>query len=357
MNDADEAWKASKSSRSRSTRFATDVPVVSCVRAACAWLGFSAASIVAVSSVACSSGTRPAKLGSADSVELGVSTFSGVARALGLASDNDSCRYSASELTRFELAQHDASRSSLSRHWGCLALRDNIERDSLDGCMPAPSVALSGRGGRAHVDGTLAYMGFVALPYHYDLDTGDNGHALVRVRVHYYGKLAEDPGNLRHMARKLDRAAEIWTQNAPAADFSGPSVTFVFEVVAAPELAHFSVELAPDCPRSPYLAAHGLDCSTHLLAHEFGHMLGLDDEYDQIRKTTGHLLGSEWWWARDARLRTDTFRCDISSLMCSSRFDASIPRSYDYYLILRRRLCQSAQQRELGSTVPPVTRR
>jgi hypothetical protein len=308
---------------------------------ACVWLGCGAASIASLSSIACSSGTPEAKLASVDPVELRRATFSGVASALGLASDDDSCLYSASELTSIEL-QPNTSRNSLTRYWGCLALRDNIERDSLAGCLPEPSVALAGRGGRAHIEGTLAYMGFVALPYRYDLDTDDDGHARVRLRVHYYGKLAEDPGNLRHMARKLDRAAELWTQNAPAADFDGPPISFVFQVVAAPEQAHFSVELAPRCPRSPYLVAHGLDCSAHFLAHELGHMLGLDDEYNQIRKTAGHILGSEWWWARDARLRTATFRCDISSLMCSSRFDASTPRSYDYYLILRRRLCQRA---------------
>jgi len=312
---------------------------VSCVRTACARLALALgiASIVSVSGFACSGRTREAKLGP---VELSSSTFSGVASAFGLASDHDSCRYGASELARIELEQHETSRISLTRYWGCLALRDNIERDSLDGCLPDPGVVMTGRGGGAHVEGTLAYMGFVALPYRYDLDTDDAGHAVVRVRVHYDGKLAEDPANLQHMARKLDRAAEIWTQNAPAASVGGLPISFVFQIVALPEHAHFSVELAPDCPRSPYLVAHGLDCSPHFLAHELGHMLGLDDEYDQIRKTTGHILGSEWWWARDARLRTATFRCDISSLMCSSKFDASIPRPYDYYLILRRRLCK-----------------
>jgi hypothetical protein len=234
-----------------------------------------------------------------------------------------------------------------------LALRDNIERDSLEGCLPEPSVAMAGNGGRVLVEGTLAYMGFVALPYSYDLDTDQDGNAVVRVRVHYFGELAEDPAHLQHIARKLDRAAEIWTQNAPAATFDGPPVTFAFDVVEVPDHAHFSVELAPGCPRAPYLAAHGLECSSHLLAHEFGHMLGLDDEYNQIGKTAGHLSGAERWWAGNASLRTNAFRCDIGSLMCSSRFDASIPRPYDYYVILRRRLCSRAQYRDFGSEERP----
>jgi hypothetical protein len=308
----------------------------------------SVASFVSVSSVGCSSGVREAR---PDSVASRPPSFSSVASSLGLASDDDSCRYSASELTLMELSQRDTSRLSLSRHWGCLALRDNIERDSLEGCLPDATVAMAGRVGKTRIEGTLAYMGFVALPYRYDLGTDHEGHAVVRVRVHYSGTLADRPENLQHMARKLHRAAEIWTENAPAAEFDGPPVTFTFEVVAAPEHAHFAVELAPGCPRAAYLAAHGLNCSPHFLAHELGHMLGIDDEYNQVRKTTGHVLGAEWWWARNSRLRTETFRCEISSLMCSSRFDASVPRAYDYYLILRRRLCESGKQRDQGSRV------
>jgi hypothetical protein len=310
--------------------------VVRRARGGCALLGFGALGMASVPSVACSSGMREA---GPDSLASRKPTFASVASSLGLVSDNDSCFYSASELTRIELAQHDPNRLSLTRYWGCLSLRDNLDRDSRQNCLPEPSVAMNGQVGRKPIEGTLAYMGLVALPYRYELDSDSQGHAVVRVRIHYTGSLADDPENLRHMARKLERAAEIWTQNAPAAEFDGPPITFVFALTSASEQAHFSVKLAADCPRAPYLVAHGLECSPHFLAHELGHMLGLDDEYHQIRKTTGHVLGSEWWWARNARLRTSTFRCDTSSLMCSSKFDASIPRSYDYYLILRRRLC------------------
>jgi hypothetical protein len=137
------------------------------------------------------------------------------------------------------------------------------------------------------------------------------------------------------MQRKLDRAADLWTEHSP-----GEKVRFRFRAVTTDaSLPHFDVELVPGEPRVPYDVAWGREWSWHLLAHEIGHMMGLDDEYGQLRKTLGHALGEEPRWKEDPALKTAWFQCNIESLMCDSKGEQSQPLAYHYYAILRRRFC------------------
>jgi hypothetical protein len=76
-----------------------------------------------------------------------------------------------------------------------------------------------------------------------------------------------------------------------------------------------------------------------VLAHEVGHMMGLDDEYPQLRKTLGHALGEEPHWRKDRATRVSWLRCDLGSLMCDSKGADSVPLLHHYYAIARRRFC------------------
>jgi hypothetical protein len=272
--------------------------------------------------------------------------FEAVARALDLAAFRGACRYSESELAAAELVHARwPFRALFEADWGCLALLDNLRRDSLTNCLPDPKIVfLSPQPGSVRITGAVGYLGLVPLPYRYYLSSDANGNPVVTLRVHFTGALARQPENLQRMARKLAQAAELWSDNSPASDFAGRAAEFRFMVEAHSERAEFSLGLSEGCPRPPYLVSWGILCSPHFLAHEIGHMLGLDDEYNQLAKTVGHLLGAEHDWARDVRLRIARFECNVNSLMCSSKFDRSTPRLYDDYLVLRRGFCSRSPQ-------------
>jgi hypothetical protein len=103
------------------------------------------------------------------------------------------------------------------------------------------------------------------------------------------------------------------------------------------------VKLAPGDARTPFDVTWGAEWSWHLLAHEIGHMMGLDDEYGQIDKTLGHAIGADDAWDKDPVVKVRWFACDPHSLMCDSKGEQSTPQRYHYYVILRRRYCRASR--------------
>jgi hypothetical protein len=138
------------------------------------------------------------------------------------------------------------------------------------------------------------------------------------------------------MQAKMDRAAEFWSAHSP-----GGAVRFRFRAettdVASP---HFQVRLYEGEGRTPFDVSWAEAWPWHLLAHEIGHMMGLDDEYGQLNKTMGHALGEDARWDHDALHKIRWFGCNPRSLMCDSRGEASTPQPYHYYTLLRRRACR-----------------
>jgi hypothetical protein len=138
---------------------------------------------------------------------------------------------------------------------------------------------------------------------------------------------------MAEMQAKLARAAAFWTHYSPKDD-----ATFRFVVVESGE--HFAVNLAPGAPRTPFDVTWGADWTWHLIAHEVGHMMGLDDEYRQIKKTLGHVIRKDVTWDADPAVKAGWFECNLKSLMCDSKGEDSTPQRYHYYVILRRRFCR-----------------
>ena len=224
-----------------------------------------------------------------------------------------------------------ASRSAFA----CLALRDNFERDSRGFCMPDASIVFSAPLVRPlRVEGEVTYVGVDPREYAYDLVPRADFGVDVRVRIQFRGP-STSKAVMDTLQAKLNQAAALWTAHSPEGRIH-------FQFIATTNdsaLPHFQVDLVPGRPRSPFDVTWGSDWSFHLMAHEIGHMMGLDDEYGQLRKTLGHILGRKEAWDRSDAVRLSWFRCDLGSLMCDSEGERSIPLPHHYYVLLRRRFC------------------
>ena len=263
-----------------------------------------------------------------------------IASALDVDARGGDCLYDAEALTRATLDLLKTSPAAplpFAREWSCIALKDNLAYDTRSSCtLHATDVAgvfTASRGRSRRIVGEHFYMHVDPREYAYDLSVGD---ALdVEVRIQITGPLARDPHVVASMQEKLTRAAALWTSHAPHGSMR---FRFVAETSDSSD-PHFVVNLAPGEPRTPYDVTWGADWGFHLLAHEVGHMMGLDDEYPQLRKTLGHALGQEPRWRRDRTLRVEWLRCDLGSLMCDSKGETSVPLAHHYYVIARRRFC------------------
>ena len=259
-----------------------------------------------------------------------------IASPLSVAAIDGACPYDADALTRATLERWQttpADARPFAREWACIALRDNLAYDTMSECEPpVDDVLAPSRGRSRRIVGEHFYMHVDPREYAYDISVGATLD--VEVRIQMTGDLARDPRVVASMQEKLARAAELWTANAP----SGMRFRFRAETSDAKD-PHFAVTLAPGEPRTPYDTTWGADWSWHVLAHEVGHMMGLDDEYPQIRKTLGHALGQEPRWRRDRAVRAEWLSCDLGSLMCDSKGATSVPLSHHYYVIARRRFC------------------
>ena len=272
--------------------------------------------------------------------------YASAARALGARVVGDRCPLGVADLTARTIAAWGEDPRRYSAEWACVAIVDDLARDSMGSCAPPPDAVFAARGPYARrVTGDVFYVGLDPREYAYDLVAGPAGGGSpvdVEVRVELTGPLAREPARVRAMQRKMDLAAAFWTRYAP-----GGGARFRFLAVtddgASP---HFQVRLAPGEPRSPFDVTWGEDWSWHLLAHEIGHMMGLDDEYGQVKKTVGHAIGEEPTWTVDPIDKIRWFNCDPHSIMCDSKGEASTPLPYHYYVILRRRFCRVTEPEE-----------
>jgi hypothetical protein len=236
------------------------------------------------------------------------------------------CPHEDGELARLDLIQRTGH--DYSHEWSCNKFVTNLRRDTMGGCAPdSMRVFHPGPFGRRTIRGSTAFVGFVSKPYRYELETTPSGDPQVTVRIGFSGDDSRSPEVLAHFRAQLAQAERIWEENQP----TGMHVRFRFLLVPDEQNPSFAPRITRGDTRGPYTTEWSTRWSPNVIAHEVGHMMGLDDEYNQMNVTFG--LGQ-------VGVRHE---CDSGSLMC---MEGGVPRAYHYYLILRRAWCHATPDRQ-----------
>jgi hypothetical protein len=160
---------------------------------------------------------------------------------------------------------------------------------------------------------------------------------------------------LDSLADSLKQAESVWESGA------GSGYDFNFKVVKNKSSADFILKLTSEGSRGPYDTEWSLKWGVRTIAHELGHMMGLDDEYDNALESTiaglnaflikkdnklaiKNMVCKEYQTAEDRELfgyfRKMSFgsdrasKCDKSSIMCEHIQGA--PKKWHIYTILKR---------------------
>ena len=223
------------------------------------------------------------------------------------------------------------------RYFNCKFIKRNIIRDQKD-CTPSARDVWDQS--FAHIkeckkiSGKMGYVGAVYLPYKYSICPNSDGKHDLVIRVYIKKEVkkhkSEDPKLKQYFGNnmsipletKLERASEIWNEQNPLKN----RIKFKFKLVQTPEDADYKIDLTHAESRGPYCKQWSTTWNSNNIAHEIGHMLGLDDEYNQI---VGSALPLYHFTYNESY-------CNPESIMC----DEGQPKSYHYYMIFRRLLCQ-----------------
>ncbi len=237
----------------------------------------------------------------------------------------------------YEELQND---KNYHQYRNCKFVKRNIERDS-KACVPSVkdvfNKSLLPSGKCQKISGRMGYVGIVYLPYRYSLCPSDDGKLELIIKIFFKKEIKknkQDDLKLQYyyganmnasLQSRLDDAAEVWNKSNPMAS----GMRFKFIQVFKPDEADFQVDLNHGLTRGPYCRQWSNTWGAETMAHEIGHMMGLDDEYNQVVGSTMpmyHMTYAESY-------------CDPQSIMCDDATGA--PQKYHYYMIMRRFLCQA----------------
>lgn len=160
---------------------------------------------------------------------------------------------------------------------------------------------------------------------------------------------------LSHLSKRLKLAESVWESGA------GSAYNFNFELAPTKSSADFTLKLTSEGSRGPYDTEWSLKWGVRTIAHELGHMMGLDDEYDNALESTiaglnaflikkdnklaiKNMVCKEYQSPEDRELfgyfRKMSFgsdratKCDKSSIMCEHI--KGVPKKWHIYTILKR---------------------
>jgi len=137
---------------------------------------------------------------------------------------------------------------------------------------------------------------------------------IIDAAVYFKNLNSYSASEIRNYESKVKRAAAIWNKNSP----HGSTFKFSFRIAKKPSSRVVSPMLIRGNTRGPYFDRWSLNWSVETIAHEFGHILGLFDEYSYNDSSNPN--------------------CDSRSIMCSSF--RGTPQHYHYQLLLQRVYCE-----------------
>jgi predicted Zn-dependent protease len=212
------------------------------------------------------------------------------------------------------------STKDCKKNTDCRMLRRHLIRDNKNCQMSPRDVQLADQQinqtfeNKLKIDGRMKFLGLYPAPYKYYFYNAQGTGAVLRARIFISNAKDFSQSEIKKLRSKLSSAAKIWT-NGNTYKFK---MNFDFDITTSSSEATVSVKLLRGSTRGPYFSKWSLNWSSTTIAHEMGHVMGLDDEY------SNHPFGS-------------SVKCKRSSLMCSSY--SGRPLKYHYYLIFRRALC------------------
>ncbi len=238
--------------------------------------------------------------------------------------------------------------TDMSSHWDCIFLKRSIKRDQ-DQCNVMPSMVFDNlkemEDKTVEVEGKTSYVGLVPKKYKYKIEL-INGVATAIVNIHFKKGVYSNENYKKYlltMDKALKDAEEKWNTQVYNNLFR-----FSFNRVDSEELADFSVKLKEKDTRGPYDTRWSIQFGVNTVAHEIGHMMGLDDEYDNVIHTT--MTYPKYWstfldkdfkdtlWVRFGYAIDGTKLCDDTSIMCNPYSKKKI-KKFQVYNIFKRFYC------------------
>jgi len=165
------------------------------------------------------------------------------------------------------------------------------------------------------IRGSIKYLRIKKGRYQYYVYNTQGDGPVIRARIFIKNIEEYSESEIAIFKGKLNQAAKIWNTHNPYPY----QMKFDFDLTTDKDEAAVKVKLLKKYTRGPYFSKWSYNWSVNTIAHEFGHVLGLDDEY------------------RNGLGGGSTKNCQLASIMCSSY--RGKPQGYHYYLIFRRALC------------------
>lgn len=205
----------------------------------------------------------------------------------------------------------------------CKSLTSNIANDR-NGCRVKPQhlgllrnqININKGKLPINVSGKMNHFGPISGKYAYTYSQLGSGKLLITAKIFFSNLNKYSSRDIASYQSKITKAERIWNQYNP---FKNKYV-FQFLITNVKDRNNVAPKLVKNYTRGPYFTEWSLQWNEYTIAHEFGHVLGLKDEYEYFDN------------------KDESDNCTPGSIMCNSQWGA--PLGHHYQLILQRPFCE-----------------